>query len=136
VPSNLPAIAFVTWFIADRFLEMGAAGNEMGIHALAAEEKISEIAEEAVMNAFHFSQPRCTEAFFDYVRTHDGNRTWTFALLDSLWLQYRTGSAINHLDREEEPTAEEVVAAAENMTDEELQATLVAARKSRSRSRY
>jgi hypothetical protein len=78
--------------IADRFLEMGAAGNEIGVHALAAEEKISAIAEEAVMHAFHFSKPRCTEEFFDYVRAHDGNRTWTFALLDALWTEYQVTS--------------------------------------------
>jgi hypothetical protein len=122
--------------IADRFLELGAAGDEMGIHALAAQEVISQIAEEAVMNAFHFANPRCTEEFFDYVRSHDGNRTWTFNLLDNLWLRYQAGSAINHLAHEEQPSAAEVVEAAELMSDEELQATLVAARKLRSRSGY
>jgi hypothetical protein len=51
------------------------------------------------MHAFHFSNPRCTEEFFDYVRAHDGNRTWTFALMDALWTQYQVTSAVNKLDR-------------------------------------
>jgi hypothetical protein len=118
--------------IADRFLELGAAGDEMGIHALAAQERISQIAEEAVMNAFHFANPRCTEDFFDYVRSHDGNRTWTFNLLDNLWIQYQTSSAIDRLNPNE-PTAKEIVADAERWSDDELAATLAEARKLRSR---
>ena len=121
--------------LADQFLQLGADGNSLGIQTLAAQEDISAVAEEGVMNAFHWANPRCTEDFFDYVRVNDGDRVWTFALLDSLWNQYQLGNAIHSLDRNE-PTTEEVVAAAEAMSDEDLAATLAEARKLRGRSRY
>lgn len=120
--------------LADRFLELGASGNELAIQKFAADEQISKIAEEAVAQTFYWSNPRASENFFEWVRANDGERMWTFALLDSLWNQYQTRFAIDCLDPKE-PTTEEVVAAAEKMTDDELAAALAEARKLRSRSR-
>jgi hypothetical protein len=39
--------------LADKFLHLGAQGNELYILQVAAQEKISEIAEEAVAHAFY-----------------------------------------------------------------------------------
>jgi hypothetical protein len=123
-------------YLADEFLQLGAAGDELAIQKFGADKKISEIAEEACANVFYWNNPKATEDFFEYVRVHDGGRLWVFPLLDDLWNQYRVGSAVNKLARQGEPTAEEVVAAAENMTDEELAATFAEARKLRSRNKY
>jgi hypothetical protein len=40
---------------------------------------------------------------------------WSFSLLDSLWNEYRTSSAINRLAQEDPPTAEEL----DNLSDEQ-----------------
>jgi hypothetical protein len=118
--------------LAEKFLNLSASGDELMIHRLAADEKISAIIEDGVAHTFYWNNPRATEEFFDWVRVNDGGRIWTFSLLDSLWNQYQTSSAIDRLNPNE-PSAEEVVAAAESMSDEELEATLVAARQLRSR---
>ena len=121
-------------YLADEFLQLGAAGNDLAIQRFGADEKISEIAEEACAHIFYWHNPRADESFFDYSRANDGGRTWTFPLLDSLWNQYQTRSAIDHLNPSE-PTADEILADAENMTDEELTATLTEARRLRSNGR-
>jgi hypothetical protein len=41
---------------------------------------------------------------------------WSFSLLDSLWNEYRTSSAINRLAQEDPPTAEEL----DNLSDEQV----------------
>jgi len=51
-----------------------------------------------------------------------------------MWNQYHTRSTIDRLDQNE-PTADEILADAENMTDEELAATLTEARRLRSSGR-
>ena len=117
--------------LADEFLQLGAAGDDLAIQRFGADEKISEIAEEACAHVFYWNNPKASEDFFEYARAHDGGRTWVFPLLDSLWTQYQTRSAIDRLDPNE-PTAEEIVADAENMTDEELAAMLTEARRLRS----
>ena len=118
-------------YLADEFLQLGAAGDDLAIQRFGADEKVSEIAEEACAHVFYWNNPKASEDFFEYARAHDGGRTWVFPLLDSLWTQYQTRSAINHLNPSE-PTAEEILADAENMTDEELAATLTEARRLRS----
>lgn len=136
VANRLEAFAFYVQSrlpddLAEKFLELGAAGNELMIHRFAAEEHVSQIIEDGVAHTFYWNNPRATKDFFDWVRASDGGRIWTFALLDSLWNQYQTGSAINHLNPGE-PTVDEILADAENMTDEELAATLTEARRLRS----
>ena len=121
-------------YLADEFLQLGAAGDELAIQRFGADETISEIAEEACAHVFYWHNPRADESFFDYARANDGGRTWTFPLLDSFWNHYQTSSAINHLNPSE-PTADEILADAENMTDEELAATLTEARRLRSNGR-
>src|ERR1700732_3565176 len=44
--------------LANRFLELGAAGDELGIQKFAADEKISEIVEEAVAYTFFWTNQR------------------------------------------------------------------------------
>ena len=63
----------------------GAAGDEVAILNFAADEKISEIVEEAVANVYYFNNIRADEAFFDWVRLHDDGRMWTLTLLDVLF---------------------------------------------------
>jgi hypothetical protein len=117
--------------LAEKFLELGAQGNELQIIQFAADEKISELAEEAVSHAFWWSTPRATEQFFDFVRSTDDGRTWTFALLDSLWNQYNVSSAINRISAEPTPTTEDL----EAMSDTEIEETLAEARRLRARNR-
>jgi hypothetical protein len=113
--------------LADRFLQMGADGNSMGIQALAAEEKISAIAEEGVMNAFYWNNQRATEEFFDYAHANDGGRLWTFALLDTLWQRYQLSNSLDRLAPQNAPTPEDLDA----LSDEEVERTLLEARKLR-----
>ncbi len=82
---------------------------------------MSGIAEEAVACTFYWNNPRATEEFFEWVRARDNGRMWTFALLDSLWSQFQTGNAIHRLGQQDEPTREDVMAAAENMSNEARQ---------------
>ena len=116
--------------LANRFLELGAAGDDLGIQTLASHEKISEIVEEGVAYAFYWNNTRATEEFFDWVRSNDGGRLWSFNLLDSLWNQYNVSASINRLGAEQRPTAEELDA----MSDEEIEKTLNEARKIRAKS--
>ena len=116
--------------LADKFLELGAQGNELLIVQFAADEKISEIAEEAVAHAFYFSTPRASENFFDWVRANDGGRMWTFALLDSLWNQFNLNASIDRLGAEPQPTAEDLDA----MSDGEIEKTLTEVRKLRAKN--
>jgi hypothetical protein len=116
--------------LADKFLELGARGSELMILQFAADEKISEIAEEAVAHSFYFSTPRASENFFDWVRANDGGRMWTFALLDSLWNQFNLNASIDRLGAEPPPTAEDFDA----MSDEDIEKTLTEARKLRARN--
>jgi hypothetical protein len=67
--------------LSDRFLQLGAAGDELAILNFAADEKISEIVEEAVANVYYFNNIRSDENFFDWVRAHDDGRMWTLTLL-------------------------------------------------------
>lgn len=102
--------------MAERFLELGAQGNELAILQFAADEKISEIAEEAVSHAFYWSQPRANGQFFEFVRGHDDGRMWTFALLDSLWQQYNVSTSVDRLAQEPSPTPEDF----DKMSDSEI----------------
>jgi hypothetical protein len=113
--------------LADRFLQLGAAGDEQAILNFASDEKISEIVEEAVANVYYFANPRCTEDFFDYVRGNDGGRLWTFALLDTLWQRYQLSNTLDNLAPQAAPTAEDL----DQMSDAEIESTLLAARKLR-----
>lgn len=116
--------------LAARFLELGAAGDELGIQQFASDEKISEIVEEAVAYAFYWNNPRATEEFFDWVRNNDGGRLWSFALLDECWNRYNVTAAVDRLKAEPQPTAEDL----EPMSDEEIENTLAEARKLRARN--
>ena len=118
-------------YLADEFLRLGATGDALAIQRFGADKTISEIAEEACAHVFYWNNPSADEDFFEYARANDGGRTWTFPLFDFFWTHYQTRSAINHLNPSE-PTAEEILADAENMTDEELAATLTEARRLRS----
>jgi hypothetical protein len=60
--------------LSDRFLELGAAGDELAIQSLAANEKISEIAEEAVVETFRWNNIRVGDDFFDFVQANHGER--------------------------------------------------------------
>lgn len=117
--------------LAEKFLDLGAQGDELAILRFAADEQISEIAEEAVSYSFWWSTPRATEQFFDFVRVNDDGRTWTFALLDSLWNQYNVSASINRISVEPTPTTEDL----EAMSDTEIEETLAEARRLRARNR-
>jgi hypothetical protein len=108
----------------------------LSIVKFAADERISEIAEEAVAYCSYWHNPRMNEKFFTWAKANDDGRMWTFALLDSLWNEYQTGNAINQLDRQPEITQADVVEMAEGMSDEALAATIAEARKLRNQSRY
>jgi hypothetical protein len=116
--------------VAEKFLTLGAQGDELAILRLAADQQISEIAEEAVSHAFWWSTPRATEQFFNFVRENDGGRTWTFALLDSLWAQYNVSNSIKRLAEPQSPTVEDL----DSMSDEEIERTLTEARRLRARN--
>jgi hypothetical protein len=55
--------------LAERFLQLGADGDEQAILNFAADEKISEVVEEAVANVYYFANSRCTEDFFTCAET-------------------------------------------------------------------
>ena len=112
--------------IADQMLALASEGNSLGIQELAATDAISAIAEDGVMSCFFWATPRADEAFFDHVRVNDGGRTWTFALLDSLFARYSVSAALESL-QPQAPTVEDL----EAMTDAEIQETLTAARRLR-----
>jgi len=111
--------------LAERFLQIGATGDDLGILRFAADENISSIAEEAVAHCFYWSNPRATGEFFDWVRANDDGRMWTFALLDSLWQQYTVSSSINRLTQEDPPTAEEL----DGLSDEQVSDLLTRTRR-------
>jgi hypothetical protein len=69
--------------------------------------------------------------FFDYVRLHDDGRLWSFLLLDSLWNQYQTGSAIERLAQEDLPTTE----ALDNLSDEQVSDLLSRTRRLKNQAR-
>jgi len=121
--------------LAEKFLSLGRqaeiTGNDLPIHHFAADEKISEIAEEAGIRTFVWSNPEIGDDFLDFVNSNSNGRLLTFALLDSLWDRYKTGSAT----REPEPTRAEVMEMAEGMSDQELAATIAEARKLQRQSR-
>jgi hypothetical protein len=100
----------------DRFYSLGAAGDEFAIQQFAADEKISAVIEEAISYCWYWANTKAKGDFFDYVRGHDDGRLWSFLLLDSLWNQYQTGSAIERLAQENPPTAEEL----DNLSDEQV----------------
>jgi len=58
-------------YLADEFLQLGAAGDELAIQRFGADEKISGIAEEACAHVFYWHNPRADESFFDYARAND-----------------------------------------------------------------
>jgi hypothetical protein len=111
--------------LAERFLQIGATGDDLAILRFAADENISSIAEEAVAHCFYWSNPRATGEFFDWVRANDDGRMWTFALLDSLWQQYTVSSSINRLTQEDAPTAEEL----DGLSDEQVSDLLTRTRR-------
>ncbi len=49
-------------YLANEFLELGSAGDELGIQKFGADERISEIAEEAVANCFFGASPELPKA--------------------------------------------------------------------------
>jgi hypothetical protein len=106
--------------LADRFLELGAGGSEFAIQQL-----ISSIVEEACAHAFYWNNPKATGEFFDFVRARDGNRLWTFPLLDTLSQQYTVSSSIERHTQEEPPTAEEL----DNLSDEQVSDRLTRTRR-------
>jgi hypothetical protein len=116
--------------LANRFLELGAAGDDLGIQTFAAAAKVSEIIEEGVAHCFYWSCPRANESFFTFVRDNDDGRLWTFNLLDHLWTRYNLASSIDKLDSQAAPTAEDLDA----MSDGEIERTLTEARKLRARN--
>ncbi len=117
--------------LANRFLELGAAGNELGLQRFAADEKISEIVEEAVAYTFYWNNPRATEEFFEWVRSNDSGRLWSFSLLDSCWSRYQTGSAIERLAQEEPPNSEEL----DSLSDEQVSDLLTRTRRLKNQAR-
>src|SRR4029077_3270239 len=113
--------------LAERFCQLGAAGDELAIQRFAADEKISEIVEEAVANVYYFNNIRADGNFFDWVRQHDSGRTWTLPLLDALFARYSVATALDKLDAQPAPTTEEL----DQLSDAEIETTLLAARKLR-----
>jgi hypothetical protein len=113
--------------LSDRFLQLGAGGDELAILNFAADEKISEIVEEAVANVYYFNNIRADENFFDWVRAHDDGRMWTLTLLDTLFAKYSVETTLDKLDTQDGPTAEDL----DQMSDAEIEQTLLAARKLR-----
>ena len=113
--------------LADRFVQLGAAGDELAIQNFAADEKISEIVEEAVANVYYFNNIRADGNFFDWVRQHDDGRMWTLTLLDTLFAKYSVATALDKLDAQDAPTLEDLDA----MSDEEVERTLLESRKLR-----
>ena len=69
--------------MADKFLNLGAAGDEFAIQQFAADEKISAVIEEAISYCWYWANTKAKGDFFDYVRLHDDGRLWSFTLLDS-----------------------------------------------------
>jgi hypothetical protein len=116
--------------LAERFLRIGATGDDLAILRFAANENISSIAEEAVAHCFYWSNPRATGEFFDWVRANDDGRMWTFALRDSLWARYQVASAVDRLDAQDVPTQQDL----DQMSDDEIEKTLTEARKLRARN--
>jgi hypothetical protein len=116
--------------LANRFLELGEAGDELGIQKFASDEKISEIVEEGVAHCYFWSNPRANESFFSFVRESDDGRLWTFSLLDNLWARYNFASSIDKLDSQAPPTAEEL----DQLSDEEIERRLTEARKLRAKN--
>jgi hypothetical protein len=84
--------------MADKFLALGAVGNEFAIQQFAASEQVSSIVEEACAHAFYWNNPRATNQFFDFGRARDKNRLWTFSLLDTFWQQYNVTTSIDRLE--------------------------------------
>jgi hypothetical protein len=90
--------------LANRFLELGVAGDDLGIQKFAADEKVSEIIEEGVAHCFYWSRPRANESFFTFVRDNDDGRLWTFnplgPSLDPLQscVQHRQTRLASHAD--------------------------------------
>jgi hypothetical protein len=116
--------------LANQFLALGEAGDELGIQKFAADEKISEIVEEAAACSFLWNNPRATEEFFEWVRNNDGGRLWRLVLLDSLWTRYQVSSSVEKLDAQDAPTSEDL----EQMSDSEIEETLAEARRLRARN--
>lgn len=110
--------------LADRFLQLGATGNELAIQHFAADEKISEIAEEAVLQTFRWSNVKADGDFLDFVQANTAGRIITFALMDSLWRQYDLNASLK-LSQPEAPTVEDL----EAMSDVEINEMLMAARR-------
>lgn len=117
--------------LADRFLQLGNKGDELSILHFAADEKISEIAEEAVAYCFYWNNTRANDAFFTWVKANDDGRMWTFALLDTLWEQYQQGA----IGVQNQPSQKDVEREAESMSDAELASVIAEARKLQRQSR-
>jgi len=117
--------------LADRFLQLGNKGDELSIVHFAADEKISEIAEEAVAYCFYWNNTRANDAFFTWVKANDDGRMWTFALLDTLWEQYQQGA----IGVQNQPSQKDVEREAESMSDAELASVIAEARKLQRQSR-
>jgi hypothetical protein len=116
--------------LANRFLELGAAGDDIGIQRFAADEKISEIVEEACAFTFFWNNQRASEEFFAWLRDNDGGRLWSFPLLDSSFAKYQVASAVDRLNTHDAPTQEDL----DQMSDQEIETTLIEARKLRARN--
>ena len=115
--------------LAARLLELGSAGDDLGIQQFAADERISEIAKEAVAFCFYWNNPRANEEFFNWARANDDGRMWTFALLDSLWNRYNVAASVDRLAQEPQPTPEEL----EQLSDTEIESLLAESRRLRAK---
>jgi hypothetical protein len=117
--------------MADKFLSLGATGDEFAIQQFAADEKISSVIEEAISYCWYWANTKAKGDFFDYVRKHDDGRLWSFLLLDSLWNQYQTSSAIDRLAQEDPPTPEEL----DGLSDEQVSDLLTRTRRLKNQER-
>ncbi len=120
--------------MADMLLQLDAAGNELGVQQFCAQEQISEIAEEAVIQTHRWNNVRADHCFLDFVAAHSDGRLITFSLLDALFNQYTLNNSVDRLGPEQ-MTQADVVEMAESMSDEELAATITEATKLRSQRR-
>jgi hypothetical protein len=116
--------------LANRFLELGVAGDDLGIQKFASDEKVSEIIEEGVAYTFYWNNPRATEDFFEYARSNDGGWLWTFALLDSLYQRYSVTASLDRLAQEPQATAEDL----DQLPDEEIEKLLTESRRLRAKN--
>ena len=116
--------------LAEKFLQIGATGDDLAILRFVTDADVSAILEEASAHVFYWSNHRANEAFFDWVRANDDGRTWSLAFLEHCWNQYNLDTSIDRLGNEPPPTPEDF----EPMSDSEIEKLLTDTRRLRAKN--